>query len=264
MNKNILLLSAIAALTIGCDNSTPLGDEDAIAHISIKTISNIAESRATTSLPSSLTVAWTGTLTNSYTFQTVTESNFRQQTLRPGDYEFIAYNYDTDDKATPVDSRGQALYRSNVVAKTITTGVNELSLEAKVANAQVTITFDNTLTSIVSNWQATAHVEGYETRKIVYSEAESSAAWFPAGKNFVLNIAYTYGGEDKTFTLTLPSEISVEGVPTAFNGTLSAGHAYTFNIGSSVADGKLTVIVNSTLSDANGFIPMDPTIDPEI
>ncbi len=264
MNKNTLLLSIMVLAAVGCDNSDTQPDQDAIANISIKTVSNIAESRATTSLPNSLTVAWTGTLTNSYTFQTVTESNFRQQTLRPGDYEFIAYNYDDESEATPVGSRGEAWYQSSVVAKTITTGVNELSLEAKVTNAQVTITFDNTLTSIVTNWQATAHVEGYEARTILYSETETAPAWFPAGKNFVLNIAYTYGGEDKTFTLTLPSEISVEGVTTAFDGTLSAGHAYTFNIGSSVADGKLTVTVNSTLSDANGFIPMDPTIDPEI
>ena len=264
MNKNILLISAIAALTIGCDNSTLYENEDAIANISIKTVSDISESRATTSLPNSLTVAWSGTVTNSYTFQTVTESNFRQQTLRPGDYEFVAYNYNDENKATPVGSRGEAYYKSDVVSKTITTGVNELSMVAKVANAQIAITFDNTLTSIVSNWQATLFVEGVETRKILYSASETAPAWFPANKKLIINISYTYGGEDKSYTLTLPNEINVDGVPTPFDGTLVAGSAYTFNIGSSVADGKLTVTVNSTLSDANGFIPMDPTIDPEI
>lgn len=264
MNKNTLLLSAAALMAFACDNSTIENDGNAIANISIQTVSNIVESRATASLPTSLTVKWSGPINNSYTFQTVTESNFRQQTLRPGDYEFIAYSHDDDNKATPVDSRGEALYRSSVTAATIANGVNEIAMVAKVANALVTITFDNTLTSIVSNWEATAHVEGVEERKINFSDSENSPAWFPAGKDFVINMSYTYGGEDKVFTLTLPSEINVNGTPTAFDGKLAPGHAYTFNIGSSVADGKLTVTVNSTLSDANGFVPMDPTIDPEI
>lgn len=264
MKKKIILLSAWILALSACNDSVNEDMGEAIANISITTVSKITESRATAALPSKLTIAWSGTLADSYTFQTVTESNFRQQTLRPGDYDFIVYNYDDENKATPVGSRGEAYYKSNVLSSTISTGVNELAMTAKVANSQVSITFDNTLTSIVSNWQATAHVEGIESRKIVYSANETSAAWFPSNKNFVINISYTYGGEDKSYTLTLPTEINIGGVATPFDGTLSAGHAYTFNIGSSVADGKLTVTVNSTLSDANGFIPMDPTIDPEI
>lgn len=262
MNKYLLLIPALAMFA--CNDSVNETAENAIANISIKTVSKISESRAIAELPNTLTIAWSGTLQNSYTFPTVTESNFRQQTLRPGDYEFIVYNYNDANKATPVGSRGEAYYLSDVYSTTIATGVNEIAMTAKVANAQVTITFDNTLTSIVSNWQATAHVEGIEARKIVYSANEASPAWFPAGKKFVINMSYTYGGEDKTFTLTLPNEINVDGVPTPFDGYLAAGCAYTFNIGSSVADGQLTVTVNSNLSDANGFVPMDPTIDPEI
>lgn len=263
MKKSILFLSAIALGCVACsetDNDT----NEAKVLISVKAQSKITDSRAVAELPNSFYIAWSGRQQGQYAFTNSSDTYFREQTLRPGDYEFVAYNLEEEIEAYPIDSRGEAYYKSDIVSKTIEDGINEVAITAKVANAQVNITFDKTLTDIVSNYVATASTDSLPERKINYSESETAPAWFAAGEKLTLSIEYYYGGETKHFDLTLPSEIKVGDATESFDGTLSAGNAYTFNIGSSVADGMLNVTINSTLSDANGFVTVDPTIDPEI
>lgn len=263
MKKGILFLSAIAFGCIAC-SETENDIDDAKVRISVEMVSQITDSRASAALPTSFYIAWSGRQNGQYAFTNSSDTYFREQTLRPGDYEFIAYNLEAENEAYPIDSKGEAYYKSDVVAGTIESGVNDIALVAKVANAQVNITFDNTLTSIVSDYIATAFTENNPDRKLTFSESDNIGAWFAAGEKIMLSIQYFYGGETKSFDLTLPTEIKIGDVTENFDGTLKAGNAYTFNIGSSVADGMLNVTINSTLSDANGFVTVDPTIDPEI
>lgn len=160
--------------------------------------------------------------------------------ITPGDYNIEVYNYADDTAAAQAESGfGAARYYGKIENKTLTAGVNTVSIACETAkNARFKVTFNSSFTGICSTDDYSLTTK--ETPVIAFNKGTADKlAYRTAGSTVNATLHYTYNGKaenpDVSFIMGAAATEKNVIITANNNGTISISISYddTFGDGGS-------------------------------